>query len=428
MDSTAQQRRCTPPPHQLRVVEFFSGIGGWHAGFCQAINEIIRTDPTSIDFRVVACFDVNPNANTVYAANHPHVSVVTSDLKRLTVKKLNKYRANVWAMSPPCQPHTRNGKKGDRNDPRSAGFHNLLKILRETQQPPEIILMENVEGFENSLSHAALLEAVRDAQCHYHCEEYILSPTQFGVPNQRDRYYFLAWRGRGDSDASANVCTGGGGGGGGGAAAADDDDDDARLRSSAGTSAGAGAGAGASASASASASACAGATGTPATSSSAHRVIAAAASGQLQDDEGSTVEIVAPYDINGRRLSSLTKSVSALPVERGDLRSGRGKGKRKATDARAEHAATGGGASNGGMKLGVGATRASTDNNYTLQDLVRMEREGGDDDDMDSNYFKSVVQVGGWILTRSLCPVTCSLVHCCPCRVSPGCLVGVPAG
>jgi len=105
------------------------------------------------------------------------------------------------------------------------------------------------------------------------------------------------------------------------------------------------------------------------------------------------VEVVAPYDIHGRRLSSLTKSVHEMPLERGDLRSGRGKGKRKASDVHAEHAMTGGGASNGGKKVGSGSMHGSADNNYSLQDLVRMEREGHDDDNMDKTYFRSVVQV-----------------------------------
>ena len=127
-------------------------------------------------------------------------------------------------------------------------------------------------------------------------------------------------------------------------------------------------------------------------SSSSRNQRGSPAATEVRDSEGKAVEVVAPYDIHGRRLSSLTKSVHAMPLERGDLRSGRAKGKRKATDALAEHSRTGGGASNGGKKVGVGTVHASTDNNYSLADLVRMEKEGTADGDMDRNYFKSVVQ------------------------------------
>ena len=114
------------------------------------------------------------------------------------------------------------------------------------------------------------------------------------------------------------------------------------------------------------------------------------------DEDGESVEIVAPYDIHGRRLSSLTKSERDMPLEPGDLRTGRNKGKRKAADALAEHSNSTASLAAAGKKiraakLGVGARHASTDSNYSLQDLVRLEREGGED--MDANYFRSVVQV-----------------------------------
>ena len=179
---------------KLRLLEFFSGIGGWHAGLQVLSNGVAKHGGTMPEFEVAASFDVNPNANAVYRANHPSVPINRSDLKKLTTKKLDSFNANVWAMSPPCQPHTRNGNRGDEDDPRSQGFLNLLRILRETSNPPEYFLLENVEGFETSTSRDQLLDAIGNAQCTYHWEEYILSPTQFGVPNQRDRYYFLARR------------------------------------------------------------------------------------------------------------------------------------------------------------------------------------------------------------------------------------------
>jgi len=47
-----------------------------------------------------------------------------------------------------------------------------------------------VKGFEESQSRLKLLEKAKELG--YCCEEYLLSPIQFGVPNSRLRYYFLA--------------------------------------------------------------------------------------------------------------------------------------------------------------------------------------------------------------------------------------------
>lgn len=94
-------------------------------------------------------------------------------------------------MSPPCQPFTRNGLKGDNTDPRSCAFTHLLNILSELNNV-KYILIENVKGFETSVMHENLINALESNNFTY--QEFMLSPTQFGVSNTRYRYYCLAKR------------------------------------------------------------------------------------------------------------------------------------------------------------------------------------------------------------------------------------------
>jgi len=58
-------------------------------------------------------------------------------------------------------------------------------------QPPYVAL-ENVPGFERSLSHSLLLDVLDHAG--YAVRERWLCPTELGVPNMRRRYYLLASR------------------------------------------------------------------------------------------------------------------------------------------------------------------------------------------------------------------------------------------
>lgn len=90
-------------------------------------------------------------------------------------------------MSPPCQPFTRNGLKCDIADNRSNSFLHLLNILHELSI--ENILIENVKGFEQSIMRNKLVEKLNQAGFVY--QEFILSPSQFGIPNSRHRYYCL---------------------------------------------------------------------------------------------------------------------------------------------------------------------------------------------------------------------------------------------
>lgn len=74
-------------------------------------------------------------------------------IEKLTKGSLEEMRADIWVMSPPCQPHTRqhNNQKEDIDDPRSQSFLHLCDLISsmELDTLPKIILLENVIGFEN---------------------------------------------------------------------------------------------------------------------------------------------------------------------------------------------------------------------------------------------------------------------------------------
>lgn len=132
----------------MRVLEFFSGIGGWRC----ALNK----HPEYL-FEVVQSFDINTAANQVYELNFnckPSPKCINS----LTKQMLDKYRADLWCMSPPCQPYTRSNTsaKRDADDQRSNALLHLLLLLREVHFRPRYILLEvsevilQVNGFFGS--------------------------------------------------------------------------------------------------------------------------------------------------------------------------------------------------------------------------------------------------------------------------------------
>lgn len=98
--------------------------------------------------------------------------------------------------SPPCQPFTRTrfSKQRDLDDKRTAGFQALLHLLctLPVARRPRWIFLENVAGFIGSRGHALLRQQLRIAEFQW--KEYVLSPTDVGIPNQRTRYYLLAER------------------------------------------------------------------------------------------------------------------------------------------------------------------------------------------------------------------------------------------
>lgn len=96
---------------------------------------------------------------------------------------------NCILMSPPCQPFTRVGNKKDIDDARTNALLHICSIL-DKLETIEYVLMENVKGFETSQARDVYIDALKRAKFEY--QEFILSPTEIGVPNTRHRYYCLA--------------------------------------------------------------------------------------------------------------------------------------------------------------------------------------------------------------------------------------------
>lgn len=137
---------------------------------------------------VATSIDINPMANIVYKHNFPSTNLLNRNIQSLTSEYINNLNVDTIFMSPPCQPFTRNGLKQDVQDPRSSSFSHLLSLLPNLNV--KYILIENVKGFETSEMRGILISTLEN--CQFSFQEFILSPSQFGVPNNRYRYYCIA--------------------------------------------------------------------------------------------------------------------------------------------------------------------------------------------------------------------------------------------
>ncbi|TXG62125.1 hypothetical protein EZV62_013488 [Acer yangbiense] len=152
-----------------RVLEFYSGIGGMRYSLTKA----------GVNAQVVEAFDINDTAND-------------GNIQSLTADDLDSYNSHAWLLSPPCQPYTRQGLQKQSSDARAFSFLKILELIQHTMQPPLMLFVENVVGFETSDTHTKMIEML--AKSDYVTQEFILSPLQFGVPYSRPRYFCLAKR------------------------------------------------------------------------------------------------------------------------------------------------------------------------------------------------------------------------------------------
>ncbi|XP_039982589.1 tRNA (cytosine(38)-C(5))-methyltransferase isoform X2 [Xiphias gladius] len=145
---------------------------------------------SGIPGQVVAAIDINTTANQIYRHNFPDTPLLNKTIEGITLDDFNKLSFDVILMSPPCQPFTRIGLKGDIHDPRTKSLLYLLDLLPRLRRLPRFILLENVKGFESSSARELLVKTLME--CGYTFQEMMVSPTSVGIPNSRLRYFLIA--------------------------------------------------------------------------------------------------------------------------------------------------------------------------------------------------------------------------------------------
>lgn len=168
----------------FRVLDLFCGAGGFSYG--------VEKNP---HFRTVLAVDFNENALHTLKYNMPSTETVLGDLtndevKKSIVEKCKKYKINMIIGGPPCQGFSLKGKKLGFEDSRNYLFREYLNIVEKIQ--PEVFVIENVKAL---LSTSAgwfknqILEKI--AQLGYFVDYGVLTASDFGVPQIRQRAVFI---------------------------------------------------------------------------------------------------------------------------------------------------------------------------------------------------------------------------------------------
>jgi len=176
------------------MIEFFSGIGGMRASL-----------PPNLPIRKIIAYEINGVAIDVYKTNFQETELHLKLIEQLTQSDLDG-RADIWTLSPPCQPFTGTfrAKHKDISDPRCAGFNHVIELLLSLKNPPKWIFLENVKRFHGSQMEGLWTAALKEQG--YTWKNYLLSPHQMGIPNTRMRFYMLCERSDRFSGFRHKVC------------------------------------------------------------------------------------------------------------------------------------------------------------------------------------------------------------------------------
>ena len=161
----------------LKYIDLFCGIGGFH----QALNRI--------DAECILACDIDKDCRVVYKDNYGIDPI--NNVKDIDENTLPDF--DILCAGFPCQAFSNGGKKLCFKDNRGLLFDEIIRIAKVKQ--PKFMFLENVKHILK-VSNGEVITYIKNkiAQIGYTLQLFQISPHNYGIPQQRERVYFVCVR------------------------------------------------------------------------------------------------------------------------------------------------------------------------------------------------------------------------------------------
>ena len=182
-----EQRPIDEPKY--RAIDLFAGIGGIRMGFDQAFGESIETVFVS-EFDEPAC--------KTYRANYHDDFEIAGDITKIAAGDVPDF--DICLAGFPCQAFSLAGQRKGFDDDfkgraRGTLFFDTLRICTDRKNKPKVIFCENVKGLPIHDKGRTLKTILGALQEDGYVPFYkVLNSKNFGVPQNRERIYIVAFR------------------------------------------------------------------------------------------------------------------------------------------------------------------------------------------------------------------------------------------
>lgn len=169
-DNISRERRSN-------FIDLFCGIGGFH--------QVLK----SLNKKCVLACDIDKHCRDIYNKNYgiiPH-----TDIKTLNISDIPDF--DILCAGFPCQAFSNAGNKKTFNDERGLLFDEIIKIVKIKN--PKFLFLENVKHIlkvdNGNVIKYILSELKKNG---YIVQIFQMSPHNYGIPQQRERVYFVCIR------------------------------------------------------------------------------------------------------------------------------------------------------------------------------------------------------------------------------------------
>jgi DNA (cytosine-5)-methyltransferase 1 len=184
---------------KIPILSFYSGGGFMDMGFEQAGFEIVWTNEFDKDFVKLHAAGITSwrksRGNGIKGEIFNTKSITEISSSEILSEAFPKGKPENFGMigGPPCQDFTQNGNmdgfEGDRGKLTILFFDKILELL------PCFFVMENVTGLINYKSNKEhLTNLIKRVREEYYIDHNTLNALEFGVPQSRERVFFVGIR------------------------------------------------------------------------------------------------------------------------------------------------------------------------------------------------------------------------------------------
>lgn len=186
-DLFVDEEKDAPLYGELRSIDLFAGIGGIRMGFDQAFGKNINT---------VFVSEWDSYAQKTYATNFPSIHPINGDITKIDEKDVPDF--DICLAGFPCQAFSLAGQRKGFNDDykgmsRGTLFFDVARIC--SHHKPKVIFCENVKGLtihDKGKTFKIITGTLE--QMGYKVFHKVLNSKDFGVPQNRERIYIVAFR------------------------------------------------------------------------------------------------------------------------------------------------------------------------------------------------------------------------------------------
>lgn len=161
----------------MKFIDLFCGIGGFH----QALK--------NFNTKCILASDNDKNCQKIYKINY-NIDV-QNDVKKINPNNIEDF--DIICGGFPCQAFSNAGNKNTFSDERGLLFDEIIRIAKVKN--PKFMFLENVKHILK-VGDGKVIKYIKERldENNYILQLFNMSPHKYGIPQQRERIYFVCIR------------------------------------------------------------------------------------------------------------------------------------------------------------------------------------------------------------------------------------------